>query len=62
MSKAQPNSSSPNPEAAAVKRPSENQKAQIKQQKIEQTGLNSRIRGHVSARGRREQAKSDAKG
>ncbi|MCF3649957.1 hypothetical protein [Synoicihabitans lomoniglobus] len=62
MSQQSEPSPNPNPEVSNVQKPSVDQKAKIKQQKIEQTGLNSRIRGHVSARGRRDQAKSDSKG
>lgn len=35
--------------------------AQNKSQKIDKSGLNSRTRGHVSARGRRAQGKRDAR-
>ncbi len=33
----------------------------INQRKIDQTGLTSRVRGHVSARGKRSQAKRDSR-
>jgi hypothetical protein len=35
--------------------------AATKQQRLDESGLRSRIRGHVSARGRRVQGKRDAR-
>ncbi len=36
-------------------------KPKLKAQRIDQSGLTSRVKGHVSARGRRSQAKRDSK-
>jgi hypothetical protein len=36
-------------------------KGSLTRQRIDQTGLTSRVRGHVSARGKRAQAKRDAR-
>ncbi len=36
-------------------------KGKLKAQRIAETGLTSRVRGHVSARGKRAQARRDAR-
>jgi hypothetical protein len=46
----------PTTQAKALER-----KASIKNQKIENTGLTSRIKGHVVARGKRAQARRDSR-
>jgi len=44
-----------------IARKADRLKGSITRQRIDQTGLTSRIRGHVSARGKRAQAKRDAR-
>ncbi len=51
----------PGAEDKHIKQQAAENRGDRKQQRIEQSGLKSRIRGHVSARTRREQAKKDAR-
>jgi hypothetical protein len=50
-----------NPKNPSTKSEAADRQGKIKNQKIENTRLKSRIQGHVAARGKRTQAKRDSK-
>lgn len=50
------------PDSAAAARAATQAKVKAKAARVKTSGLTSRVRGHVSARTRRDQAKRDAKG
>lgn len=50
---------SPSPEEETIASTAKKTAGRINEQRIDQTGLTSRVRGHVSARGKRVQAKRD---